>query len=809
MFKTNKISLSAAPFYASLLVILALAIFIGIFWAINEYQAYQESIENIRKNYEEQYKVRAREELESVIDFINFTRDQANITVDKEIRDRVQSAYTIASHLYSMYKDEMSVEEMRSMVAEVLRPVRWYEDRGYYFAGQVKTGIIDLFADEPYFEGRDSLQETPFSRDIIEQIRKIAKEKGAGTIRYNLTKPAFKDRTYSKISFVKYFPPFDWFIGAGIYNNEMESLNKATSLARINQMKFGQGGEVFVFRFDGTIISHQNSQLIGRSIRSLREGENHYGEQIWLAGKGADGEGYVSYLEENTETGSIQNKLCFVKSYNDWSWIVATSIHMNEMEELIADATTTYRRIAFKNVSTFIFLFTISVSLLLLIAFYYTIKIKQGFSLFTDFFREAADSKIKIQKENLAFQEFEDLAHLANHMVDDQIQKESLLHRDELRLDTLLRLGMMEDYSLKDKYNFILQRIVQITRSEEGYLALVNKKQHHVTIISHYRADGTKVAYPNKRMLSSSINSGGLPGQTVLRKNAVVCNSCRKIRESTALYPYDREISRHLDVPIFNSGLIVLVAGVCNNKNHYDNSDIRQMTMVLEGMWLHILKTRSEKKMARLERQIIAVREAERSNIGRILHDDLGSHLSGVELLSKALKMNLEKELPERAEQLESIRGLIVDATEKTRRLARGLYPVHIIENGLEAAIEELAVEVEKLYGVPCELSFNGQIEYIDSNIVTHIYYIIREAAFNAARHGAPDNIVITMHADAQNILIRIMDDGMGFNIFSTRKGMGLHTIEYRAKAIGAALSLQSDAATGTIVSVTREIVSQ
>ena len=49
--KTHKISLSAAPFYASLLVILALAIFIGIFWAINEYQAYEESIENIQTTY--------------------------------------------------------------------------------------------------------------------------------------------------------------------------------------------------------------------------------------------------------------------------------------------------------------------------------------------------------------------------------------------------------------------------------------------------------------------------------------------------------------------------------------------------------------------------------------------------------------------------------------------------------------------------------------------------------------------------------------------------------------------------------------
>ena len=233
------------------------------------------------------------------------------------------------------------------------------------------------------------------------------------------------------------------------------------------------------------------------------------------------------------------------------------------------------------------------------------------------------------------------------------------------------------------------------------------------------------------------------------------------------------------------------------------------MTMVLEGMWLHILKTRSEKKMVRLERQIVAVREAERSNIGRILHDDLGSHLSGVELLSKALKMNLEKELPERAEQLESIRGLIVDATEKTRRLARGLYPVHIIENGLEAAIEELAVEVENLFGITCELSFDGQVDYIDNSVATHLYYIIREATFNAARHGDPDKIGITMNTEMHTLLVQIIDDGSGFDPLLARKGMGLHTIDYRAKAIGAAFSLESNWQRGTIVTVTGDIENQ
>ena len=93
---------------------------------------------------------------------------------------------------------------------------------------------------------------------------------------------------------------------------------------------------------------------------------------------------------------------------------------------------------------------------------------------------------MKINNEDLAFREFEDLSHLANRMVEERIKNELLLHRDELRLDTLLRLGMMEKYSLQEKYDFILQRIVQITRSEEGYLALVNSTQTHITLCSFF-----------------------------------------------------------------------------------------------------------------------------------------------------------------------------------------------------------------------------------------------------------------------------------------------------------------------------------
>ncbi len=154
----NKITLSSAPFYASLVVITSLATFIGSFWAVNEYQAYQESVEIIKYNYKHQYESRLKEELDKVVELIDHLQWQNDLRVEHDIRERVQAAYTIASHNYQLYKDEKSPDELRSMVIELLRPMRWNSGRGYYFLGRVNNGIIDLFADEPFFEGKSAAE---------------------------------------------------------------------------------------------------------------------------------------------------------------------------------------------------------------------------------------------------------------------------------------------------------------------------------------------------------------------------------------------------------------------------------------------------------------------------------------------------------------------------------------------------------------------------------------------------------------------------------------------------------------------------
>ncbi|WP_136809715.1 cache domain-containing protein [Desulfosediminicola flagellatus] len=803
----KRISLSSAPFYASMLVIFGLTLFIGVFWMVNEFQAYEESIENIRSNYNSRYRGRVQEEYGKVVDFIEYKRSQTDQRIEEDLRDKVQSAYTIASHMYTLYKDEKDIEELRSMVAEALRPIRWDNGNGYHFAGVLSEGRIDLFADEPWFEGRSSGDFGSIAgRDVIGDISSIVRDKGAGVYRYELVKPQFPGRTFPKIAFVKYFEPFDWFIGAGIYTDALEDILQADLLTRIQSMSFGKDGEVFGFRRDGTVICSQDKRLLGRSVEDLVGADGHkYGMQLLEAGKNTEGD-FVSYTN-NPDYGDTHVKLSFVKPYPEWGWIFGTAMSMEDMEEAISFETQSYRDIAFKNVSVFIILFVVAVTMLLLISYFYSLKIKHGLDLFTNFLRQATDSKKKIKNTDLAFSEFEDLRLLANRMVDDRIQKELLLRRDELRLDTLLQLGMMDKYSLHEKYDFILQRIVQITRSREGYLAMVNSTQTHISLCSY--AIVTENGIEQKSLEfepSRSIDKGGLAGAAVRNGIEVIRNSCETFEDADRIYPYTEQIIRHLDVPIYNDGKIVVVAGVCNNSSSYDYTDARQMKMLLEGLWLHVLKTCAEQEMTRLERQIIAVSEAERSSIGRDLHDDLGSHLTGVELLSKVLQQKLEQDDPEKAEQVGTIRGLIRDAIEKTRRLAQGLYPAHVIEHGLEAAIEELVNEVENLFRVQCSYSFEGDREWVDNAVATHVYYIIREAVFNAARHGSPDNIGIFMRTNPENFSVRIVDDGSGFDEEITRKGLGCHTMKYRAKAIGAELTISSELDGGTIIAISGEV---
>lgn len=204
----------------------------------------------------------------------------------------------------------------------------------------------------------------------------------------------------------------------------------------------------------------------------------------------------------------------------------------------------------------------------------------------------------------------------------------------------------------------------------------------------------------------------------------------------------------------------------------------------------------------RLEQQIIKVSEDEQKRIGQELHDGLGQHLTGIAFLSKVLEQKLAvQSLPEAMDASEIVK-LVNQGISKTRTLARGLFPVELEANGLMSALEQLAANVNKLFGIACTFRCDNPVLVHDRIAAINLYRIAQEAVNNAAKHGKASNIQIVLVATGDKISLSVTDDGIGFDpkLCEKNEGMGCHIMRYRAGMLGASLHIQKAVGSGTEV---------
>jgi PAS domain S-box-containing protein len=225
----------------------------------------------------------------------------------------------------------------------------------------------------------------------------------------------------------------------------------------------------------------------------------------------------------------------------------------------------------------------------------------------------------------------------------------------------------------------------------------------------------------------------------------------------------------------------------------------------------------------RLELEVLRISDEERRRIGQDLHDGLGQMLTGIGLLAEGAARKLERHAHGQAGAVREIAELIREADQFARGLARGLVPVDMEQGGLRGALTRLAQNAERLFGVACTLSYPpaGAEEHDllgrpEQSI--HLYRIAQEAVSNAAQHGQAGHIALSLVADARLFRLTIEDDGTGLppeasaNVLSPHadsgaesdaplRGMGLRIMHYRARILGATLSIAGGKAGGTRVS--------
>ncbi len=203
----------------------------------------------------------------------------------------------------------------------------------------------------------------------------------------------------------------------------------------------------------------------------------------------------------------------------------------------------------------------------------------------------------------------------------------------------------------------------------------------------------------------------------------------------------------------------------------------------------------------RLEREVAGVSEREQQRIGHDLHDGLGQHLAGIELMSQVLAEKLAKKSQAGARHAGEIAAHVREAISQTRSLARGLSPVVLESEGLMAALHDLAVNTGRMFRVDCRFECETAVLIHDHAVATHLFRIAQEAVSNAIKHGRAREIVIHLQPAGTRTLLMVKDRGVGLpDQVPARKGMGLRIMQFRAGMIGGSLVVQRNPDGGTSV---------
>ena len=205
----------------------------------------------------------------------------------------------------------------------------------------------------------------------------------------------------------------------------------------------------------------------------------------------------------------------------------------------------------------------------------------------------------------------------------------------------------------------------------------------------------------------------------------------------------------------------------------------------------------SERK--RLEAQVLRIDELEKERIGQDLHDSVGQELVGMACIIKALEHSLEEARSPHARMAARAHEICMAAHQGLRGLVRGLLP---LGSGVTLAegLRRLCENVRARGGVSCVFRDDIPSLRLSPLHAKHLYYLAMEAAANAIRHGGARDIVITLEQQDGAGVLRVDDDGSGFDIAAVSRGAGIDTMRYRANVLGGSCAVMAREGGGTTV---------
>jgi two-component system CheB/CheR fusion protein len=212
---------------------------------------------------------------------------------------------------------------------------------------------------------------------------------------------------------------------------------------------------------------------------------------------------------------------------------------------------------------------------------------------------------------------------------------------------------------------------------------------------------------------------------------------------------------------------------------------------------------RTKNELRALAGRLFTSQEEERRRVARELHDDLGQKLAVLDVEMDHVLRDIGAD-PEQAHlRISSLKERLASLANDVRVISHRLHPSVLEDLGLAAALKALVDEFGRREKMPATFRRRNVPDKLPSEVAAALYRIAQEALRNIAKHAGHTHVKVMLDTTGRDVRLTVRDSGEGFDQNEIQEpGLGLISMQERAKLIGGELSIESDLGEGTTVKV-------
>ncbi|MFI5526489.1 GAF domain-containing sensor histidine kinase [Streptomyces platensis] len=192
----------------------------------------------------------------------------------------------------------------------------------------------------------------------------------------------------------------------------------------------------------------------------------------------------------------------------------------------------------------------------------------------------------------------------------------------------------------------------------------------------------------------------------------------------------------------------------------------------------------------------------ERARLAHELHDAVAQKLFSLRLTAQAATALVDRDPARAKDELHQVAALAAEAADELRAAVIELRPAALDEDGLVATLRSQAQVLDRAHSARVTFEAHG-LRALPAAQEEAVLRVAQEALHNALRHSGAKTVEVSLTRDGQGALLRIADDGCGFDPRAVRRAgrhLGLVSMHDRAGGVGGKLTVESEPGKGTAV---------